>query len=100
MVSARCFALPPRCFSAVSPLFPNSCTLSERPRIHTRFDIVSIYSVEYIDRYYVTCMRKRTGEGGVSSRQIAEPRVGQALQPGALAAHISTLKPAGADDRA
>jgi hypothetical protein len=45
-------------------------------------------------------MRRRTGEGGVSSRQIAPPRGGQASQPGALAAHISTLKPAGADDRA
>lgn len=45
-------------------------------------------------------MRKRMGEGGVSSRQIADPRAGQAPQPGALAAHISTLKPAGADDRA
>src|ERR1700754_274347 len=45
-------------------------------------------------------MRKRRGEGGVSSRQIADPRAGQALPPGALAAHISTLKPAGADDRA
>jgi hypothetical protein len=45
-------------------------------------------------------MRKRMGEGRVSRRQIAEPRAGQAPQPGALAAHISTLKPAGADDRA
>jgi hypothetical protein len=45
-------------------------------------------------------MRKRIGEGGVSSRQIAQPGAGHAPQQGALAAHISTLKPAGADDRA
>jgi len=45
-------------------------------------------------------MRRRTGEGRVSSRQVTQPREGQAPQPGALAAHISTLKPAGADDRA
>jgi hypothetical protein len=42
----------------------------------------------------------RMGESGVSSRHIAEQRVGQALPASALAAHISTLKPAGGDNRA
>ncbi|CAB3755553.1 hypothetical protein [Paraburkholderia solisilvae] len=36
----------------------------------------------------------------MSSRHIAEQRSAQALPAGALAAHISTLKPAGGDNRA
>ncbi|GAB7523987.1 hypothetical protein [Paraburkholderia sp. 2C] len=36
----------------------------------------------------------------MSSRRLAESRAGQTPPSGALAAHISTLKPAGVDDRA